>query len=84
MIATVSILITCEAKLAAAEGYYWSKCDPSDIIPSVFKIFVPTRFDPHIAPPGCQILIVQRPSPHMSSAPAAIRSAPAPFARPTA
>lgn len=50
-------------KLAAAEGYYWSECDPSDVMKNVFKIFVPTHFDPDIAPPGCQILITQRPSP---------------------
>ncbi len=50
-------------KLAAAEGYYWSDCDPSDVMKNVFKIFVPTHFDPDIAPPGCQILITQRPSP---------------------
>ena len=51
-------------KLAEAEGYYWSKCETSDIMKNVFKIFVPTHFDPGIkAPAGCQILIVQRPSP---------------------
>ena len=50
-------------KLAEAEGYYWSACETSDIMKNVFKIFVPTHFDPAIAPPGCQILIVQRPSP---------------------
>ena len=53
-------------KLAHSEGYDWQRCDPSDIIPNVFKIFVPTRFDPNIAPPGCQIIITQRPSPHMA------------------
>jgi phytoene dehydrogenase-like protein len=52
-----------EKKLADAEGYYWNSFNTSDIIPNVFKIFVPTHFDPSIAPPGCQILIVQRPSP---------------------
>ncbi len=50
-------------RLADAEGYYWSKCDTSDIMSNVFKIFIPTHFDPEIAPPGCQILITQRPSP---------------------
>ena len=51
------------AKLAEAEGYYWNDCATSDIMKNVFKIFIPTHFDPTIAPPGCQILIVQRPSP---------------------
>ena len=49
--------------LAEAEGYYWSAPDISDIMRNVFKIFVPTHFDPGIAPEGCQILITQRPSP---------------------
>lgn len=47
-------------RLAAAEGYYWSSYDHSDAIRNVFKIFIPTHFDPSIAPPGCQILIVQK------------------------
>jgi phytoene dehydrogenase-like protein len=50
-------------KLEAAEGYYWNECDKSDIMKNVFKIFIPTHFDPAIAPAGCQTLIVQRPSP---------------------
>jgi phytoene dehydrogenase-like protein len=49
--------------LAAAEGYYWSSFDPDDAIRNVFKIFIPTHFDPAIAPPGCQILIVQKLTP---------------------
>ena len=51
------------AALEAAEGYYWSSYDPGDAIRNVFKIFIPTRFDPSIAPPGCQILIVQKMTP---------------------
>ena len=49
--------------LAAAEGYYWTRYDPGDAIRNVFKIFIPTHFDPRIAPPGCQILIVQKLTP---------------------
>src|SRR5260370_19263020 len=49
--------------LAAAEGYYWSEPDISDIMRNVFKIFVPTHFDAEIAPEACPILITQRPSP---------------------
>src|SRR5258706_1419667 len=48
------------ATLAAAEGYYWTSYDPDDAIRCVFKVFIPTHFDPDIAPPGCQILIVQK------------------------
>jgi prolycopene isomerase len=51
------------ALLEKAEGYYWSTYDPEDAIRNVFKIFVPTRFDPSIAPPGCQILITQKLTP---------------------
>ena len=47
-------------KLQAAEGYYWNSFDQGDVIRDVFKIFVPTRFEPKVAPPGCQILIVQK------------------------
>lgn len=47
-------------KLAAAEGYHWSSHDPGDVVKNVFKVFIPTRFDPAVAPPGCQILIVQK------------------------
>lgn len=50
-------------RLAAAEGYYWSSFDPADAVHNVFKIFIPTHFDPTIAPPGCQILIVQKLTP---------------------
>ncbi len=50
-------------RLEEAEGYYWNTLDPKNIVRDVFKIFVPTRFDPSIAPPGCQIIIVQRPTP---------------------
>lgn len=49
--------------LAAAEGYYWTCYDPVDSVRNVFKIFIPTHFDPSIAPPGCQILIVQKLTP---------------------
>ncbi|MBI3895871.1 MAG: NAD(P)/FAD-dependent oxidoreductase [Acidobacteria bacterium] len=50
-------------KLAEAEGYYWSSYEAEDAIRNVFKIFIPTRFDPDVAPSGCQILIVQKLSP---------------------
>lgn len=50
-------------QLAAAEGYYWSSLDPEDIARNVLKIFIPTHFDPDIAPPGCQIIIIQKVTP---------------------
>jgi phytoene desaturase len=50
-------------RLAAAEGYYWSCYDSNDVVRNVFKVFIPTHFDPSVAPPGCQILIVQKVTP---------------------
>jgi phytoene dehydrogenase-like protein len=50
-------------RLAAAEGYYWSCFDPNDAVRNVFKVFIPTHFDPNIAPAGCQIIIVQKLTP---------------------
>ncbi|MEZ5400200.1 MAG: NAD(P)/FAD-dependent oxidoreductase [Bryobacteraceae bacterium] len=50
-------------RLAAAEGYYWTEFDPADATRNVFKVFIPTHFDPSLAPPGCQIIIIQRLTP---------------------
>ena len=50
-------------ELARAEGYYWTSYDPKDVGRTVFKVFIPTHFDPSIAPPGCQIIILQRLTP---------------------
>lgn len=50
-------------RLASAEGYYWSCFDAADAARNVFKIFIPTHFDPELAPRGCQILIVQKLTP---------------------
>jgi phytoene dehydrogenase-like protein len=51
------------AALDAAAGYYWSHYGPEDATRNVFKIFIPTQYDPAIAPPGCQILIIQKLTP---------------------
>jgi prolycopene isomerase len=48
------------AALAKTEGYYWTSYDPGDAIRNVFKVFIPTHFDANIAPPGCQIVIIQK------------------------
>jgi len=49
--------------LAKTEGYYWTSYDPGDAVRNVFKVFIPTHFDPAIAPPGCQIVIIQKLTP---------------------
>jgi prolycopene isomerase len=47
-------------RLAEADGYHWPSFDQSDALRKAFKIFVPTKYDPSIAPPGCQIIITQK------------------------
>ena len=49
--------------LGAAQGYHWSSWDPNDVATAAFKIFVPTLFDPGVAPAGGQIVIVQKLTP---------------------
>lgn len=46
--------------LRTAEGYHWSSWDAEELATKVFKVFLPTNFDPTLAPPGGQILIVQK------------------------
>jgi phytoene dehydrogenase-like protein len=46
--------------LREAEGYHWSSWNPDDVATDAFKIFVPTLFDPALAPPGGHIVIVQK------------------------
>ena len=47
-------------QLRQAEGYHWSSWDAEDVATSAFKVFLPTAFDPGLAPPGGQIVIVQK------------------------
>ena len=46
--------------LEGVQGYHWSSWDANDVATSAFKIFVPTLFDPAMAPPGGHIIIVQK------------------------
>ena len=46
--------------LRRIEGYHWYSWEAEQVTTSAFKIFVPTLFDPGIAPPGGQIIIVQK------------------------
>jgi len=46
-----------------AEGYHWFSWNPDDIERSFFKLFFPTHFEPRMAPPGHDILIIQKMSP---------------------
>src|SRR5207302_520014 len=47
-------------QLKQAEGYHWSSWDAEEVATSAFKVFLPTSFDPTLAPPGGQIVIVQK------------------------
>jgi phytoene dehydrogenase-like protein len=46
--------------LRGAEGYHWDQWNPDNVATSAFKIFVPTLFEPRLAPPGGQIIILQK------------------------
>jgi phytoene dehydrogenase-like protein len=47
-------------ELRKAEGYHWSSWDAENVATDAFKVFLPTAFDPGLAPPGGQIIIVQK------------------------
>jgi phytoene dehydrogenase-like protein len=47
-------------RLRKIEGYHWSSWDAEKVATTVFKVFLPTSFDPSLAPPGGQIIIVQK------------------------
>jgi phytoene dehydrogenase-like protein len=51
--------ITTE-ELRAAHGYHWDSWDSDRVATSSFKIFVPTMYEPAMAPPGGHIVIVQK------------------------
>jgi len=46
--------------LREAEGYYWESWDAEEVATGAFKVFVPTLFEPAMAPPGGQVVIVQK------------------------
>lgn len=47
-------------ELRKIEGYHWSSWDAENVATNAFKVFLPTAFDPGLAPPGGQIIIVQK------------------------
>lgn len=46
--------------LRAAHGYHWDSWDSDRVATNSFKIFVPTLYEPEMAPPGGHIVIVQK------------------------
>jgi len=47
-------------ELRKAEGYHWSSWDAENLATNVFKVFLPTVFDPALVPADGQIIIVQK------------------------
>src|ERR1044071_2169589 len=47
-------------ELRAAHGYHWDSWDSDRVATSAFKIFVPTLYEPEMAPRGGHIVIVQK------------------------
>jgi phytoene dehydrogenase-like protein len=47
-------------ELRKTEGYHWSSWDAENVSTNAFKVFLPTAFDPNLAPAGGQIVIVQK------------------------
>ncbi len=50
------------ARLEQIQGYHWAGWDPERMGQDSlkFKLFVPTQFEPRMAPPGGEVLIVQK------------------------
>ncbi len=46
--------------LEPATGYHWRSWDADDVVYDAFKIFIPTMYEPRMAPPGGQVIILQR------------------------
>jgi len=47
-------------ELRAAHGYHWDSWESDRVATNSFKIFVPTLYEPAMAPPGGHIVIVQK------------------------
>jgi phytoene dehydrogenase-like protein len=48
------------ADLEPATGYHWRSWNADDVQQDAFKIYIPTMYEPKMAPPGGQIVILQR------------------------
>ena len=58
----IGLVNTYAEELCEAQGYYWDGWDPDDLGTTAlrFKLFVPTLFEPAIAPERAQIIIIQK------------------------
>jgi prolycopene isomerase len=50
------------SQLESAHGYHWRGWDPDEVANDgfIFKVFVPTLYEPAMAPPGCHVIILQK------------------------
>lgn len=46
--------------IAPAAGYHWRSWDADDVVYDAFKIFIPTMYEPALAPAGGQVIVLQR------------------------
>jgi phytoene dehydrogenase-like protein len=46
--------------IRAGSGYHWRSWEPDDVVRDAFKVFIPTMYEPRMAPDGGQIIILQR------------------------
>ena len=46
--------------LKQASGYHWRTWDTEKVATDMFKIFVPTEYEPLMAPPGGQVVVLQK------------------------
>ena len=46
--------------LEPAAGYHWRSWNADDVVYDAFKIFIPTMYEPKMAPAGGQVIILQR------------------------
>lgn len=50
----------CERDVTGAAGYHWRSWNPDAVATDAFKVFIPTMYEPKMAPPDGQIVILQR------------------------
>jgi phytoene dehydrogenase-like protein len=48
------------ADLEPAHGYHWRNWDANEVVHDAFKVFIPTIYEPRMAPAGGQVIILQR------------------------
>ncbi len=47
-------------EIEPANGYHWRTWNADEVVYDAFKIFIPSLYEPKLAPPGGQVVILQR------------------------